>query len=214
MSGMETRSASEPSPPRAPIAERRRQLAALPDGELCARCADGDELAWQTLVHRYQRLVYAVPLRAGIRGDEAEEVFHTTFVKLAERLGQLRERERVRAWVVTTARRLTIDLIRSRKVRPQVEDPDTVLAQMPDGTLPADQALSELEQRHQVRQALGRLEDRCQRIIHLLFYADQDPPRSYEDIAAELEMPVGSLGPTRARCLQKLLAELRKVERE
>ena len=214
MSGMKTRSASQPPSPRPPIAERRRRLAALPDGELCARCADGDELAWETLVHRYQRLVYAVPLHAGIQGEDAEEIFQMTFVKLAERVGQLRERERVRAWVVTTARRLTIDRIRSRRTRPQVDDPEGVFEQLPDGAAAVDEVLSNLEQRHQVRTAVLRLEARCQRIIHLLFYESTDPPRSYEDIAAELGMPVGSLGPTRSRCLAKLLVELRRVSGE
>ena len=213
MPDMET-TRSKSDPPRRSVAEQRLELAALPDAELCARCDAGDGLAWETLVHRYQRLVYAVPIRAGFRGEEAEEIFHTTFVKLAEKMGSLRDRERVRAWVVTTARRLTIDLIRSRKTRVLMDNSEGLLENLPDAAPGADQVLIELERRHEVRQALGRLEERCQRIIHLLFYENTDPPRSYESLAAELDMPVGSLGPTRARCLQKLLAALAAVQAE
>ncbi len=200
--------------PRPSVAERRRALAALPDDALCGRCAEGDRLAWTVLVDRYQRLVFAVPARAGLREDECEEIFHTTFVKLAQRVGTLRERGRVRAWVVTTARRLTIDVIRSRRTRRVVEDPEEHLARLPDPAAGVDESLADLEQRHQVRQALARLDDRCRRLIDLLFYDAGDPPRSYEQVAAEMGMPQGSLGPTRGRCLQKLLAALRAVQGE
>lgn len=190
------------------VAERRSELTGLPDEELCARCVAGDNLAWDVLVNRYQRLVYAVPFRAGARGEEAEEIFHATFVKLAERLATIRDRGRVRAWIVTTARRLTIDWIRSRRTRVPVEDSEAVLDQLPDSAGLADDVLVDLEARHEVRQAVAQLDPRCRQIIHLLFYEISDPPRSYESIAAELGMPVGSLGPTRLRCLKKLLATL------
>lgn len=211
--GMASTRSSSPQPRRS-VAERRRDLAALPDEELCGHCAAGDRLAWEALVNRYQRLVYAVPLRAGIRDDEAEEVFHRTFVKLSEHVASLRERGRVRAWVVTTARRLTIDVLRARKTRPVADDPEAVFEQLADPSPGADQQLADLERRHLVRQAVGLLEERCQRLIHLLFYEATDPPRPYEALAAELGMPVGSLGPTRARCLQKLLKALRTLEGE
>lgn len=194
------------------VADRRRALAALPDEALCDRCAEGDRLAWSALVERYQRLVYTVPTRAGLREDECEEIFHTTFVKLAQRVGSLRERGRVRAWVVTTARRLTIDAIRSRKTRTLVDDPEEHLAQLPDPAARVDETLVDLEQRHQVRQALAHLDDRCRRLIDLLFYDQTDPPLSYEQVATRMGMPQGSLGPTRGRCLQRLLVALRAVQ--
>ncbi len=214
MAGMEPLRSGPAESPRTPVAERRRALAALPDDALCDRCAGGDRLAWAALVERYQRLVYAVPSRAGLREHECEEIFHTTFVRLAQRVGSLRERGRVRAWVVTTARRLTIDAIRARKTRSVAEDSEERLARLPDPAARVDESLADLEQRHQVRQALARLDDRCRRLIDLLFFDAGDPPRTYEQVAAEMGMPQGSLGPTRGRCLQKLLAALRAVQGE
>ncbi|MEZ5064351.1 MAG: sigma-70 family RNA polymerase sigma factor [bacterium] len=208
-----TRPAPLRSQPKASPGDRRRQLEALEDAELVHLCAQRDELAWATLVARFRRLVYAIPVRASLGEDETEHVFHETFAKLAERIGQLKEPHRVRAWLVTTARRLTIDIIRSRTSKPRVADSETVLENLEDPKTLAPDDLARLETRHLVRQALMRLGDRCRRLLTVLFYDDSDPPRSYESIAKELDMPVGSLGPTRARCLVKLAAELEDLRR-
>ncbi len=165
-------------------------------------------------MHRYRRLVYAVPVRAGLRAEDAEEVFHSTFARLAERIGTIHDRERVRAWIVTTARRLTIDVMRARKGAVPLGESEAILERTEDPHPGAAEQLEAMERRHLVRQGLARLEERCRRILHLLFYEVTDPPRSYESMAAELGMPVGSLGPTRARCLKKLLDQLRSAERE
>ena len=97
-----------------PLDARRRELELLDDAGLVRLCVDREELAWAVLVQRFRRLVYAIPVRAGLRDDQAEHVFHETFARLAERIGKLKEPHRVRAWIVTTARRLMIDIIRAR----------------------------------------------------------------------------------------------------
>ncbi len=198
--------------PESPIARRRRERDAMSDEELVRLCTDGDELAWACLVRRYRRLVYAVPNRAGLDTDRVEHVFHETFARLAERIDSLEQSHRVRAWIVTTARRLTIDTIRAKSARREVEDGDAALARVEDAReLPAD-AIQRMEERHLVRQALLRVPERCRRLLVALFYDRSDPPRSYESIAADLDMPLGSMGPTRARCLAKLLGEYRALE--
>jgi len=199
---------------RTSAADRQRQLETLPDDELCTRCVHGDRLAWETLVRRYQRLVYAIPARAGLRGEQVEEVFHTTFSRLAERIASIRDRERLRAWIVTTARHLTIDVIREKRSTLSPEESARALERVPDSSPAVDDVITSLERRHLLWLAVRRLDERCRRIIELLFYDSSDPPPSYESIAAEIGMPLGSLGPTRARCLKKLLAEFRALERE
>ena len=186
---------------------RRAALERMPDEDLATRCVEQDNLAWETLIRRYRRLVYAIPSRAGLPLDTVEDIFHETFAKLAERIDRIERRERIRAWIVTTARRLTIDAIRARKPHRVLGDSEAVLEQLEDPAELASDALERMEQRHMIRQALARMGDRCRRLLALLFYDRSVPPRSYESIAAELGMPLGSLGPTRARCLAKLMKE-------
>jgi RNA polymerase sigma factor (sigma-70 family) len=113
----------------------------------------------------------------------------------------------VRAWLVTTARRETQRL--SQKVsrtqplvaethEEEIKTPGILLDPSP---LP-DQVIAELEEQHLVRVALAKLDERCNRLLTLLFY--QPEPMPYDQIAASLGISVGSIGPTRARCLQKL----------
>jgi RNA polymerase sigma factor (sigma-70 family) len=194
------------------LSARRRELELLDDADLARRCIEGEELAWAALVQRFRRLVYAIPSRAGLRPDQTERVFHETFAKLAERIGSVRDLRRIRAWIVTTARRLTIDEMRARVSAPiGGEEGEQALDRIADPGELAPEELGRLETRHLVRQALLRLEDRCRRILTVLFYDDSDPPRSYSSIAKQLGMPVGSLGPTRARCLEKLAAVVEEI---
>jgi RNA polymerase sigma factor (sigma-70 family) len=193
---------------------RREQLEKLPDAELAGLCVAGDERAWEVLVRRYRRLVYAVPNRAGLREDQVEDVFHQTFAKLAERIGSIRDLERIRAWIVTTARRLTIDCIRARQASRIVDMEDEAMQQLPDDVDDAPEALVKLEKQHMIRQAMLRVGERCRRLLSALFYDAGDEPPSYEGISEELGMPIGSIGPTRARCLKKLREEFTRIEGE
>ena len=91
------------------------KLAKLTDAEIVARCAVGDEAAWWVLVSRYRRLVYTIPYRMGLDPADSDDVFQITWVRLAERIGALREPARVRAWLVTTARRVALNVAGRRR---------------------------------------------------------------------------------------------------
>ncbi|MGD8394903.1 MAG: sigma-70 family RNA polymerase sigma factor [Candidatus Eiseniibacteriota bacterium] len=191
-------------------ASLRARLERLDDGDLVARCAAGEAVAWEVLVHRYRRLVYAVPSRAGLASDEADDVFQDTFTRLLAALPTLRDRSRVRAWLVTTARRLTVDVTRRRR---GIEDAEAVLERTADAAPEIDEVIAALEEQHRVRAALGRLDERCRRLLELLYGSHTaSEPVSYRDIARRLDMPVGSIGPTRARCLAKLLRQYERDE--
>src|SRR5512140_2579974 len=87
--------------------------AALPDPELITACLDrNDHQAWETLVHRYQRLIYTIPLQVGLSEHEAAEVFQTVCVLLLENLAYLRQRDRLGGWLAVTTRRAAWRLIR------------------------------------------------------------------------------------------------------
>ena len=182
------------------------------DLELVLACRRGDQLAWEKLIRRYQRLIYAIPLRAGLDEDLAADIFQDVFTTLFQKLNDIEEPERIQAWLVTTARRKTWRLISQAPARPRSESNADLplsesLAIHDEAPLPDEQLLI-LEEQHRIRTAVSSLDERCRNLLQLLFY-HADPP-SYAEIAATLGIPEGSIGPTRARCLDKLLRILQK----
>lgn len=177
------------------------------DAALVRACQRGDANAWETLVNRYQRLIYAIPRRAGLDDDQCADVFQRTFATLVEHLDRLDQPARVRAWLVTTAKR-EAQRTRQKASRTQPlpgDSPDEAHATEADLLDPAplpDEVAAELEDQHLVRTALAKLDDRCRQLLTLLFY--QPEPMPYDQVAAAVGVPLGSIGPTRARCLQKL----------
>jgi RNA polymerase sigma factor (sigma-70 family) len=193
-------------PPAAPMPPEPAQE---DDAALGARCRRGDPAAWATLVQRYQRLVYTVALRAGHDAHVAADVFQTVFARLVEHLPRIADPSRLQAWIVTTAKREALLLLRrgARTVSmtregDDAEDsaPDWDVAD--DAALP-EQALDELQQAHRLRLALEQLDRRCRELLALLF-RDEDDAVASDEVARRMDMPQGSIGPTRARCLAKL----------
>ena len=188
----------------------------LSDEALMLRCRAGEQAAWAMLVQRFQRLVYTVPRRMGLNDTDAADVFQHAFSRLFEALPRLDDPSRVRAWLVTTARRESLKLVseRSRVVDmasasngggsdEEAADP---LDRLPSlDPLPDDQ-LEALQEEDRLRRALEELDDRSREFLTLMFL--QDPALAYADIAARLSISIGSIGRTRARCLQKLRAQL------
>lgn len=183
----------------------------LSDAALVLACRRGDAAAWEALVTRYQRLVYSVPRRAGLSDDLAADVFQHVFTTLVEQLDRIEQPERISAWLVTTARREAWRVGRrhsmARLVAHEAGDED-VLAEIPDERALPDEILVQLEEQHAVRLALRELDLPCQKLLALLYYQSTPPP--YTEIAAALGIAVGSIGPTRARCLQKLRRRLER----
>lgn len=184
------------------------------DAQLLKECRRGDQTAWESLVHRYQKLIYTIPRRAGLDEDLAAEVFQEVFTTLFTKLDDIAEPDRLHAWLVTTARRKTWKAISKQKSWEQFSD-DTEdgatdeLAEIPDGAVLVDEVLVQLEEQHKVRTAVEALDERCRRLIEMLFYAETPP--AYADAARMLNVPEGSIGPTRARCLAKMLRLLQEI---
>ena len=177
----------------------------LTDKELLMSCRQGDESSWQALVDRYQRLIYAIPRRAGLNEDQAGEVFQEVFLTLFEKMNEINEPDRLHAWLVTTARRKTWRLLSKERSSAKTGDSDAVdeaLVVVDNSPLP-DETLVRLEEQHRIRTALAGMDPRCQQLLTMLYYQADPPP--YSEIAAALGTPEGSIGPTRARCLKKLL---------
>jgi len=184
----------------------------LTDQHLISACRRGDQTAWETLVNRYQRLIYTIPRRAGLDEDQAADVFQEVFTTLFEKLEVIEQPDRLQAWLVTTARRKTWRIVAEARTnrRRTVDDSDVddELIQIPDDSPLPEQVLMQLEEQHGVRMALAQLDERCRKLISLLFYTNEPP--AYSAVAAALGTSEGSIGPTRARCLEKLLKKLKK----
>jgi len=183
-------------------------LADEDDAALVARCRRGEAAAWEALVHRYQRLVYAIVRRAGQDEHAAADVFQTVFSRLVVHLPRIADPRRLQAWIVTTAKREALLALRrgQRTVSmTRLDDAGDDAAEFDiadDSPLPED-ALADLQQQDLVRRALDRMDARCRELLLMLFRDDGDK-LPYEEVAQRLRMSVGSIGPTRARCLAKL----------
>ena len=179
------------------------------DRLLVERCRAGDGAAWAALVGRYQRLVYAIVTRMGLDEHTAADVFQTVFERLTQHLATLREPERLQAWIVTTAKRegLAARRLGQRQVsmtRDDDSDPDaTDQWDFADETPRAEEQLQELQELHRLRLGLERLDERCRDLL-LLVFRDDDEHLGYDEIGQRRGLPVGSIGPTRSRCLGKL----------
>jgi RNA polymerase sigma factor (sigma-70 family) len=185
------------------------------DADLILACRRGDGDAWAALVARYQKLIYTIPRRAGLDDDQCADIFQQTFQTLFEHIDRLDEPERVRAWLVTTARRAT-DRTKARAARwhplPETgsaDDEAAPTAELPDPTPLPQETILTLEEQHTVRTTVALLDERCRRLLTRLFYDEER--LAYREIAAELGIPEGSIGPTRNRCLQKLRDLLQEV---
>jgi RNA polymerase sigma factor (sigma-70 family) len=172
------------------------------DGQLIAACTQGEAWAWEALVDRYRRLVYSIPLRVGLAPEDAADVFQTVFTLLLRRAHTLRDPQGLAKWLITTAKRESWNVSRKRTREPANDETVALLLdgqeqgvdKRTDEGLWMDQAL--------IREGLTQLGGHCQEMLELLYYDEGEP--SYEEIGRRLNMPVGSIGPNRTRCLAKL----------
>lgn len=175
------------------------------DADLLKRCRKGDQAAWNELVDRYQRLIFAIPRRAGLSDEQAEDVFQDVFVTLFEKLDEIEQPDRIRSWLVTTAKFKTWAVVRgARNIRtPETaEEMENEMASIPDAAPLADAQLIELEQQHLIRTALAQLEERCRTILSMIYLKAQ--AASYAEVAREIGVGETSISPLRSRCLKKL----------
>ncbi|HVM00139.1 MAG TPA: sigma-70 family RNA polymerase sigma factor [Egibacteraceae bacterium] len=167
---------------------------------LVKAAADGAQEAWDALVARYNSLVWSVARSHGLGAVDAADVVQTTWLRLVERLSTIREPERLGAWLATTARHECLQSLRRAGRQIPTDDEFRLEPREPAGR-PVDAALLESERDGVLWQSVDELPDRCRRLLRVLM---ADPAPSYEETSAALGMPIGSIGPTRARCLEQL----------
>jgi RNA polymerase sigma factor (sigma-70 family) len=181
------------------------------DAKLLRGCREGDESAWNELVERYQRLIITIPRRSGLSEQQAADVFQEVFLTLVEKLDEIRQPEKLRSWLVTTAKFKTWGIIRGEKGfhTPETEEEmELEMASLADNSPLADDVLIEIEQQQQIRLALSEMEERCQKILAMIYL--RDSAASYSQVAEAVGVGETSISPMRKRCLHKLSKILKK----
>jgi RNA polymerase sigma factor (sigma-70 family) len=171
-------------------------LALVADADLVARCRRGDQDAWNELVNRFSRYVYAITTRIyRLESHDAEDVFQEVFTRTYERLDELRDDAAVRPWIGTLTRRLCVDRLRAGGREQPTEEAEEIEAE--DRFAELDEALS-------LQKAMQTLPEHCAEILDRFFSQDQ----SYRTIGEALDLPPGTIASRISRCLSKLRKQL------
>jgi RNA polymerase sigma factor (sigma-70 family) len=167
-------------------------------GQLFQQAAAGERQAWDRLVERYTRLVWSVARSFGLDDATANDVSQTVWLRLVEHCERIRDPERLAGWLATTTRHEALRVLRGQRR----QQPSEAVVNTPDRTSPQpDELLLDEELLRTVFRAFSGLPDRCQQLLRLLC---AEPRLDYATISEIIDRPVGSIGPTRARCLDHL----------
>ncbi len=164
---------------------------------LVAKMRSDDPAAWAAVTDRYTNLLWFIARGMRLNQEDAADAIQTTWLRLVERIDTVRQPESIGSWLATTMRRECLAALRRRSRLVVSETWDHV----PDDADPLDDALLRREQDSALWRSFRSLKPRCQTLLRVLM---ADPPPSYTEVAAALDMRVGSVGPTRLRCLAAL----------
>jgi RNA polymerase sigma factor (sigma-70 family) len=178
----------------------QQEFAELDVAALVRHAADGDTAAWERLVEQYARLIWSITGEFKLVESDAADVVQTTWLRLLEHINRIQYPDRVGSWLASTARHECLRSLAARKRIVLGSDEDDLVDKAAGGP-DVDERLLKDERAQSVREALSLLPRRSQRLLELLM---ADPPTSYTEISDELGIPVGSIGPTRGRCLERL----------
>ena len=168
---------------------------------LVARVGDGDQEAWDEIIERYSPLVWSICVRYQLNRHDIDDVGQSVWLLLVENIGSLREPAALPGWLATTTKRECLRILRAGRRHEHADLP-------PEDQMPPDADATAIEEEIIVaernaalRAAFAELPPRCYQLLSMLV---SDPPPPYAEISAKLGLPVGSIGPTRARCLERL----------
>ena len=171
------------------------------DQGLIEACRRGETGAWEALLEKYERLVFSIPLNYDLSRDDAADVAQITFTILIQSLDSLDDDSRLGAWLSTVARRHTWRLLQRNRRESTGKHGDL----KESATLVGEGGTETLERWEMIEwldHGLNLLDERCRQLLLALYFDPEGP--SYAEVAGRFGMPLGSVGPTRARCLQRL----------
>ena len=168
---------------------------------LVTRARDGDQHAWDELVDRYAPLVWSICNRYQLNRHDIDDVGQTVWLLLVEQLGNLREPAALPGWLATTTQRECLRIVRAARKYDSFGSPVESQMSSDQPAVMIEQEVIAAELNAALRAAFAELPSRCRQLLSMLI---GDPPRSYAEISATLPIPIGSIGPQRARCLDRL----------
>jgi RNA polymerase sigma factor (sigma-70 family) len=178
--------------------------------ELVTRCLKQDSHAWSRIVDRFQNMVYSIARRYNLGEDDAGDVFQATFQALYRNLDRIESAKTLPKWLAVTASRESLRIKRIASKSVYAEDRGIDLETLVDlEEQDAEANAVDAERADTVRRLTRELQEKCRELLTML-YLEDDP--SYQDISDRLRMPIGAIGPTRARCLEKLRKKLEEAE--
>jgi len=170
------------------------------DVSLVKQCLEGSEDAWSALIEKYKALIYSIPVKYGLPPHEAAEVFQTTCVELLTRLPELREPRALPKWLMQVAHHQCFRW-KQQQGRLVSRDADATFVE-PATPAMAEHLVQQTQEEQLLREAVAMLTPQCQKLVQLLFL--EPAPRPYAEVAAELDLAVGSIGFTRQKCIERL----------
>ncbi|MFC6094044.1 RNA polymerase sigma factor [Saccharothrix lopnurensis] len=177
-------------------------IPAAPIGALVGAAADGDRRAWDEIVARFTPLVVSVIHRHRLRPADAADVNQTVWLRLVEQIGKLRDADALPGWIATTTRNECLRMLRmQQRLQPFDPQSEEEPASPVDAEAELDEELETAQRLQALRDGFRALPEHCRELLIALM---ADPPPSYSSVSERLDMPVGSIGPTRSRCLDKL----------
>ncbi|CAN5475063.1 sigma-70 family RNA polymerase sigma factor [soil metagenome] len=178
-------------------------------------CRGGDARAWENLMDKYERLVFSIPLSYGLSREDAADICQITFTIFMRSMDSMRDDSRLGAWLSTVARRHTWRMMKKTHREKAGGAEDVAEGDVAESTVlflgkSGDDAPERWETIEWLDQGLSKIEGRCRELLTALYF-DEDEP-SYTEVSEKLGMPIGSIGPTRARCLKRLKEALEDLE--
>ena len=168
---------------------------------LLARMAEGDRLAWHRLIEKYERLVWSVAASFRLQAADVQDVAQTTWLRLIQHGHTVRDPSRLAGWLAVTASRESLAVLR-RASRDRLLPADE---EQPDPSVDVETSAEDHDMARLLWAAVAELPPRQHSLVVALF---QDDIRSYDDVSEKCTMPIGSIGPTRARALSRLRRKL------
>ncbi len=168
---------------------------------LVARVSDGDQDAWNEIIERYAPLVWSICLRYQLNRQDIDDVGQSVWLLLVEHIGSLREAAALPGWLAATTRHECLRVLRAARRQEYSGLPPEEHMPSDPAAVSIDHELIEAERNAALRAALAELPHRCRELLSMLI---SDPPLAYSEISGALGLAVGSIGPVRARCLDRL----------
>lgn len=182
------------------------RLDPVEDSRLVEACLAGEPRAWESLVRRHERLVYAVARSYRLSDADLGDVFQEVFAALVSGLPRLQDSRALVRWLSSTTQRIArATALRRRREHALAVNPDEI-PRLAANEPPVGADLERLEEQAMIRLALAALAPRCQRLLEALYF--EEPSPAYAEISRRLGVPMGSIGPTRARCIERLRAAM------